>query len=115
MFIGTECLLALTFVTRYMAGDTSLIEEIHANAASDAPVQQLCCNALEFDADSFRRALPNEATQTALQACSRYKPTDNILYAHEKSWIELYPDDFTQQCDISSVGLTGGWLIHLTY
>lgn len=36
--------------TRYTAGDTSLIEEIHANAASDAPVQQLCRNALEHEA-----------------------------------------------------------------
>lgn len=36
--------------TRYMAGDTSLVEEIRANAASDAPVQQLCRNALEHEA-----------------------------------------------------------------
>jgi len=35
--------------TRYIAGDLSLIQEIHTNAASDAPVQQLCRQALTQD------------------------------------------------------------------
>ena len=33
--------------TRYMAGDTSLIEEVRDNAASDAPVNVMARTALE--------------------------------------------------------------------
>lgn len=35
------------FFTRFMAGDTSLFEEIHQNAASNGPVQLLCREALK--------------------------------------------------------------------
>ena len=35
--------------TRYTAGDTSLIQEVRANAASDAPGNVLACKALEME------------------------------------------------------------------
>jgi hypothetical protein len=41
-----RALIETTF-TRVLAGDTSLIETINANAASDGPVQKLCREALE--------------------------------------------------------------------
>ena len=46
-----------------------------------------------FDAESFRLALPDQATQNALQDAQRRKPIGAYWIDHEKRWIERYPDD----------------------
>lgn len=47
----------------------------------------------DFDAKSFRRALPDEATQTLLQSFTRHKPIGAMWTAHEERWIKFSPDD----------------------
>ncbi len=46
-----------------------------------------------FDADSFRLALPDQATQTALQDAQRRQPIGAKWITHEQRWIELSPND----------------------
>lgn len=46
-----------------------------------------------FDAERFRLALPDEATQTALQDAQRRQPTGAKWLAHEQRWIEQFPHD----------------------
>lgn len=47
----------------------------------------------DFDAKSFRRALPDEATQTLLQSFTRHKPIGAMWAAHEERWTKFSPDD----------------------
>ena len=46
-----------------------------------------------FDAESFRNALPDKATQDALQSAQRCKPIGAYRLDHEKRWCERYPDN----------------------
>jgi hypothetical protein len=54
----------------------------------------------DFDAESFRNALPDKATQTALQAATRCKPIGAYWIDHEKRWIERFPYDTTYESAI---------------
>ena len=53
-----------------------------------------------FDADSFRLALPDEATQTALQDAQRRQPTGAKWITHEQRWIEQFPNDSSYESAI---------------
>lgn len=46
-----------------------------------------------FDIDLFRDALPDQATQDALQAAEGQCVNRNILVTHEERWIQYAPDD----------------------
>ena len=46
-----------------------------------------------FDAESFRLALPDQTTQNALQDAQRRRPIGAYWIDHEKRWIERYPDN----------------------
>ena len=48
-----------------------------------------------FDAESFRVALPDQTTQNALQDAQRRKPIGAYWIDHEKRWIERFPYDST--------------------
>ena len=53
-----------------------------------------------FDAERFRMALPDQATQTALQDAQRRKPVGAYWNDHEKRWIERYPDNSSYESAI---------------
>lgn len=53
-----------------------------------------CVNVCDdFDAELFESALPDKATQAALQAAQRRKPIGAYWLDHEKRWIEFSPDN----------------------
>lgn len=59
----------------------------------EAGVENVCTD--EFDADTFRDALPDQVTQDALQAATRHRVVGGYWIDHEKRWIEYSPDDTT--------------------
>ena len=53
-----------------------------------------------FDAESFRVALPDQTTQNALQDAQRRKPIGAYWIDHEKRWIERFPDNSSYESAI---------------
>lgn len=58
-------------------------------------VEHVCTD--DFDADVFRNALPDQATQDALQAATGRRPIGSFWIDHEKRWIEYSPDVSTHE------------------
>lgn len=61
-------------------------------------VEHVCTD--DFDADVFRNALPDQATQDALQAATGHRPINSYWIDHERRWIEYSPNDTTYQSAI---------------
>jgi hypothetical protein len=70
--------------SRYMAGDKSMLEEIHSNAASSAPIHQAYRQALVqepvVDAAGTKRMLDHEEALFTIELHERY------MSLHERSW-----------------------------
>lgn len=70
--------------TRYMAGDHSMLQEIHSNAASTAPIHQAYRQALAqepvVDAADTERMLQREEALFTIELHERY------MTLHERSW-----------------------------
>jgi hypothetical protein len=87
------------------------IKKFHPDSNGKAPVLNTCYNMERyetylrkdedcidvdtdnFDAELFRLALSDQATQSALQDAQRRKPIGAKWIDHEKRWIERSPDD----------------------
>ena len=94
------------------------IKKFHPDSNGKAPVLNTCYNTERyetylrkdedcidvdtdnFDAELFRLALSDQATQSALQDAQRRKPIGAYWIDHEKRWIERYPDNSSYECAI---------------
>ena len=83
--------IVLGVFTRYMAGDRSMIEEIQANAASDAPVHQAYRQALAqepvTDTTHTRRVLDHDGALFNLELHERHMALhERQMALYERSW-----------------------------
>ena len=76
--------IVLGIFTRYMAGDRSMLEEIRANAVSDAPIHQAYRQALDqepvTDVTATKHMLDHDETLFTIELHERY------MTLHERSW-----------------------------
>ena len=78
--------------TRYMAGDRSMLQEVEANAASDAPIHQAYRQALAqepvTDATNARRLLDHDEALLNLELHERQMALhERQMALYERSWV----------------------------
>ena len=83
--------IVLGVFTRYMAGDRTMLEEIHSNAASDAPVHQAYRQALAqepvTDTTHTRRVLDHDGALFNLELHERHMALhERQMALYERSW-----------------------------